>query len=84
MFILSRSGNSTTANSRHQEPDQSTVGAVTFEHVERWLKELRDHADPSTVIMCVGNKSDLRHLRSVQLDEAEVRPLLVVTKIVAH
>lgn len=48
-------------------------GAVTFEHVERWLKELRDHADPSTVIMCVGNKSDLRHLRAVQQDEAQVR-----------
>jgi hypothetical protein len=26
--------------------------------------------------MLVGNKSDLRHLRSVQTDEAEVRPLL--------
>jgi GTPase SAR1 family protein len=47
--------------------------AVTFEHVERWLKELRDHADASTVIMAVGNKSDLRHLRSVQQDEAQVR-----------
>lgn len=45
--------------------------SVTFEHVERWLKELRDHADPSTVIMCVGNKSDLRHLRAVQQDEAQ-------------
>lgn len=48
---------------------------MTFENVERWLKELRDHADPNIVIMLVGNKSDLRHLRSVQTDEAEVRPL---------
>lgn len=47
--------------------------AVTFENVERWLKELREHADPHTAIMLVGNKSDLRHLRSVQPDEAEVR-----------
>lgn len=46
--------------------------AVTFENVERWLKELREHADPNTAIMLVGNKSDLRHLRSVQPDEAEV------------
>ncbi len=34
--------------------------AVTFENVERWLKELRDHADANIVIMLVGNKSDLR------------------------
>lgn len=29
---------------------------VTFENVERWLKELRDHADNNVVIMLVGNK----------------------------
>ena len=29
---------------------------VTFENVERWLKELRDHAEPNIVIMLVGNK----------------------------
>ena len=34
--------------------------AVTFDNVERWLKELRDHADSNIVIMLVGNKSDLR------------------------
>jgi Ras-related protein Rab-11A len=39
--------------------------------VERWLKELRDHADSNIVIMLVGNKSDLRHLRSVQTDDAQ-------------
>ena len=43
---------------------------VTFENVERWLKELRDHADNNIVIMLVGNKSDLRHLRAVSTDEA--------------
>lgn len=43
----------------------------TYENVERWLKELRDHADPSIVISLVGNKSDLRHLRSVPSDEAK-------------
>lgn len=46
--------------------------AVTFENVERWLRELRDHADSNIVIMLVGNKSDLRHLRSVQTDDAQV------------
>lgn len=43
---------------------------VSFENVERWLKELRDHADANTVIMLVGNKSDLRHLRAVSTEEA--------------
>jgi len=43
---------------------------LTYENVERWLKELRDHADQNIVIMLVGNKSDLRHLRAVPTDEA--------------
>lgn len=43
---------------------------VTFENVERWLKELRDHADANIVIMLVGNKSDLRHQRAVTTNEA--------------
>lgn len=42
----------------------------SFRNVERWLKELRDHADNKIVIMLVGNKSDLRHLRAVPTDEA--------------
>ncbi|CAO3692249.1 hypothetical protein INT44_003568 [Umbelopsis vinacea] len=43
----------------------------TYESVSRWLKELRDHADSNIVIMLVGNKSDLRHLRAVPTDEAK-------------
>lgn len=43
----------------------------TYENVTRWLKELRDHADSNIVIMLVGNKSDLRHLRAVHTDEAK-------------
>lgn len=44
---------------------------ITYENVERWLKELRDHADHHIVIMLVGNKNDLRHLRAVATDEAK-------------
>ena len=44
---------------------------ATFDNVGRWLKELRDHADSNIVIMLVGNKSDLRHLRSVQAADAK-------------
>ncbi|GAB0200899.1 ras-related protein Rab-11A-like [Grus japonensis] len=43
---------------------------LTYENAERWLKELQDHADANIVIMLVGNKSDLRHLRAVPTDEA--------------
>ncbi|KAL8108142.1 ras-related protein RABA1f-like [Apium graveolens] len=43
---------------------------ITFENVERWLKELRDHTDTNIVIMLVGNKADLRHLRAVSTDDA--------------
>merc|ERR1712010_139044 len=43
---------------------------TTYENVERWLKELRDHADNNIVIMLVGNKSDLRHLRAVPTEDA--------------
>jgi len=44
---------------------------ATYENVTRWLKELRDHADQNIVIMLVGNKSDLKHLRAVPTDEAK-------------
>lgn len=44
---------------------------LTYENVERWLKELKDHADQNIVIMLVGNKNDLRHLRAVPTDEAK-------------
>uniref|UniRef100_A0A8C1X0J0 Ras-related protein Rab-25 n=1 Tax=Cyprinus carpio TaxID=7962 RepID=A0A8C1X0J0_CYPCA len=44
---------------------------LTYENAERWLKELQDHADSNIVIMLVGNKSDLRHLRAVPVDEAK-------------
>lgn len=44
---------------------------ATYINVIRWLKELRDHADANIVIMLVGNKSDLKHLRAVPTDEAK-------------
>ena len=42
----------------------------SFENVEKWLKELKDHADSQTVVMLTGNKSDLKHLRAVKLEDA--------------
>lgn len=39
--------------------------------MERWLKELYDHADPHIVVMLVGNKTDLESERSVPTEEAK-------------
>lgn len=44
---------------------------TTFENVERWLRELRDHGDPSITIALVGNKSDLSNLRKVSIEKAQ-------------
>lgn len=44
---------------------------LTYESVERWLKELFDHADPHIVVMLVGNKTDLESERSVPSQEAK-------------
>ena len=43
---------------------------LSFENVEKWIKELKDHAEPHIVVMLVGNKSDLRHLRAVKTEDA--------------
>ncbi|KAJ7234007.1 hypothetical protein O6H91_17G034400 [Diphasiastrum complanatum] len=43
----------------------------TFEHVPRWLEELRSHADNNIVIMLVGNKADLGSLRAVSVEDAK-------------
>ncbi|KAM7522143.1 hypothetical protein LguiA_012045 [Lonicera macranthoides] len=44
----------------------------TFENIQRWLRELRDHADANIIIMMAGNKSDLKHLKTVQEHEGQV------------
>lgn len=55
----------------------------SFQNVQRWLKELRDHTDPNIVIMLVGNKLDLSESnRQVSTEEggalAEQEGLLFV------
>jgi len=40
----------------------------SYDNVERWLNELKDHADPNIKVMLVGNKSDLSHLRAITTD----------------
>ncbi|XP_028779815.1 ras-related protein RABA3 [Neltuma alba] len=42
----------------------------SFDHVARWVEELRAHADNSIVIMLIGNKADLVDLRAVSTEDA--------------
>ncbi|KAM7534822.1 hypothetical protein Aperf_G00000108416 [Anoplocephala perfoliata] len=44
---------------------------TTFDNVNAWLKELRNNADRNIVTMLIGNKCDLRHLRTVPIQEAK-------------
>ncbi|XP_059646354.1 ras-related protein RABA4d-like [Cornus florida] len=43
----------------------------SFEHMARWLEELRGHADKSIIIMLIGNKCDLGSLRAVPVEDAQ-------------
>ncbi|KAJ8440617.1 hypothetical protein Cgig2_031034 [Carnegiea gigantea] len=42
----------------------------SFNHVTRWVEELRDRTDGSIVIMLVGNKADLSSQREVPTEQA--------------
>ncbi|WVZ58671.1 hypothetical protein U9M48_008913 [Paspalum notatum var. saurae] len=42
----------------------------SFDHIPRWLEELRGHADKNIVIMLVGNKNDLEEERAVSTEDA--------------
>lgn len=41
----------------------------TFDYLEGWLLETRQHSDPNIVIILVGNKVDLEHQRVVSTEE---------------
>lgn len=43
----------------------------TFDHIPRWLEELRAHADRNIVIMLIGNKTDLEDQRAVPTEDAK-------------
>jgi Ras family len=45
-------------------------------------QELRDHAEANIVVMLVGNKCDLRHLRTVSVEEASVSFVDMCTAVV--
>lgn len=43
----------------------------SFESVERWLNELREHAEAGLVVLLVGNKTDLEDQRQVRTELAQ-------------
>lgn len=43
----------------------------TFDHIPRWLEELRAHADKNIVIILIGNKTDLEDQRVVPTEDAK-------------
>ena len=42
----------------------------SFENLDKWLNEVRDHADEKVEIILVGNKSDLEKVRQISKEEA--------------
>ena len=43
----------------------------TFNHLTRWLKEVRQNGNPEMTIMLIGNKCDLDSRRQVSHEEGE-------------
>ncbi|XP_043722040.1 ras-related protein Rab11A [Telopea speciosissima] len=43
----------------------------SFDHIPRWLEELRSHADKNIVIILIGNKADLENQRAVPTEDAK-------------
>ncbi|XP_038692444.1 ras-related protein Rab11D-like isoform X2 [Tripterygium wilfordii] len=43
----------------------------SFDHIPRWLEELRNHADKNIVIILIGNKCDLENQRAVPTEDAK-------------
>ena len=43
----------------------------TFNHLSRWLEEVKANGSPNTVIMLIGNKADMESRRQVSAAEGE-------------
>ena len=43
----------------------------SFEHVEKWLEELRKHTEDGLPVLLIGNKSDLETKRQVTTGNAQ-------------
>ena len=43
----------------------------TFDNIDKWVKDLKTNGDKNTVIMLIGNKSDLEDKRQVSTEEGQ-------------
>lgn len=43
----------------------------TFNHLSTWLDDVRQHANPNTTIILIGNKSDIDTKRQVSREDGE-------------
>lgn len=43
----------------------------TFNHLTRWLEEVRQNGNPDIMVMLIGNKADLDNRRQVSTEEGE-------------
>ena len=43
----------------------------TFNHLTRWLEEVRQNGNPDIMVMLIGNKADLDSRRQVSTEEGE-------------
>ena len=44
--------------------------AKSFQNVEKWLAELRQHGRENMTLMLIGNKTDLAKMREVKTEDA--------------
>jgi Ras-related protein Rab-11A len=48
-----------------------TTKQQTFENVDKWFNELKENADKDIIVMLIGNKTDLKHLRAVRTEDGQ-------------
>lgn len=42
----------------------------TFNNVDKWFNEIREYGEKNVTLMLIGNKSDLKHLRTIDTSKA--------------
>lgn len=53
------------------EADRNLIRRDTYNHLTRWLEEVRQNGNPDMTIMLIGNKCDLDARRQVSFEEGE-------------
>ena len=53
------------------EADHNLIRRDTYNHLTRWLEEVRQNGNPDMTIMLIGNKCDLDARRQVSFEEGE-------------